>query len=220
MCSAASLVCWIMVCGPSFNSCPRILHLLKRLWSFGYVFPQETARDVHPQFSLEITGRSGAPLCVISCSCQQKALMACCFSLPLQALPMWSLLPVLLPALRAKEPRCHALQRQAFQVWLLWARLRWCHNTQQPHPDTHWGKALQVSTWSQRLLPAEIREGNALLLLTSVTSTRQRFPWKPRSDQELKHLVVLLKSEFIRIWFWVSWKPCTIFHSLMIPWLF
>lgn len=168
----------------------------------------------------KLLGRSGAPFCVFSCSWQQKALMACCFFLPLQALPVWSLLPVLLPAFRAEEPCCHALQRQAFQVWLLRACLRWCHNTQQPHPDTHWGKALQVSTWSQQLLPAVIREGNALLLLTSVTSTRQRFPGKPRSDHEVKLLVVLLKSEFIWVWFWVSWKPCTIFCSLMKPWLF
>lgn len=189
MCSAGSLVCWLRICGPYrflVNSCPRISCLLKRLWSFGYVFPKK-----HPEMCThgslwKLLGRSGAPFCVVCCWRQQKALMACCFSVPLQALPVRPLLPVLLPALRAEEPRCHALQWQAFQVWLLRARLRRGHDTQQSHPDTHWGKALQVSTWSQQLLPAEIREGNALLLLTGIASSCQRFPWKPRSDHEVK----------------------------------
>lgn len=68
------------------------------------------------------------------------------FPFPLQALPVWSLLAVLLAALGAEEPRGDALQRPALQVRLLRARLRRGHNTQQPHPDTHGGKALQVST--------------------------------------------------------------------------
>lgn len=204
----------------SVNSCPRVSHLLKRSWRFGYVSPKKDPEKCTHSSLWKSLGRWGAPSRMVSCSCQQKALMACCFSFPLQALPVRPLLPVFLPALRAAEPRRYALQRQAFQVWLLWACLCWCHNTQQSHPDTHWGKALQVSTWSQQLLPAEIREGNALLLLTSVTSTRQRFPWKPRSDHEVKQLVVLLKSEFIRVWVWVSWTLCTIFCSLMISWLF
>lgn len=97
--------------------------------------------------------------------------MAWCFSFQLQALPVWSLLPVFLPAFRAEEPRSYALQRQAFQVWLLRSCLCWCHNTQQSHPDTHWGKALQVSTWSQQPLPAEVRQGNTLLLFLSITAS-------------------------------------------------
>lgn len=107
--------------------------------------------------------------------------MAWCFSFPLQALPVWSLLPVLLPTFRAEEPCSYALQWQAFQVWLLWSCLCWCHNTQQSHPDTHWGKALQVSTWSQQPLPAEIKEGNALLLFTSISA-----PYQHRAEALLK----------------------------------
>lgn len=107
--------------------------------------------------------------------------MAWCFSFPLQALPVWSLLPVFLPTLRAEEPRSYALQWQTFQVWLLWSCLCWCHNPQQPHPDTHWRKALQVSTWSQQPLPADIREGHASLLFTSITS-----PYRHPADIPLK----------------------------------
>lgn len=170
----------------SFNSCPRISHLLKMLWSFGFVFCKKDPEQCTHSSLWKLLGRSGAPSLVTSCSCQQKVLMACCFSFPLQALPVWSLLPVFLPALGAEEPRRDAFQWQTFQVRLLWARLCWCHNTQQSHPDTHWGKALQVSAWSQQLLPAEIREGNALLLLTSITSTWQRFPWGKTASGAVK----------------------------------
>lgn len=86
---------------------------------------------------------------------------------------MWSLLPVFLPTFGAEEPRSYTLQRQAFQVRLLWSCLCWCHNAQQSHPDTHRGKALQVSTGSQQPLPAKIREGDASLLFTVITAPYQ-----------------------------------------------
>lgn len=147
-----SVVCWIMVSGPhrlSVNSCPRISHLLKRLWSFGCAFPkQDPKRRTHSSVWKSL-GRPGARSCVVSCSCQQKALMARCLCFPPQALPVWPLLPVLLPAVGAEEPRGDTLQWPALQVWLLRARLRRGHHAQQSHPDTHWGKALQVSAWGQ-----------------------------------------------------------------------
>lgn len=62
-----------------------------------------------------------------------------------QTLSVWPLLAVLFPAVRTEEPRGHSLQWPAFQVWLLWPCLCWGHHPQQPHPDPHWRKALQVS---------------------------------------------------------------------------
>lgn len=129
--------------------------------------------------------------------------MAWFFSFPLQALPVWSLLPVFLSTFRAEEPCSYTLQWQAFQVWLLWSCLCWCHNTQQSHPDTHWWKALQVSTWSQHPLPAEIREWNALLLFTGITAPyqhMQKLPWKPRSDHQIKPLWYDWNQNWIRLY--------------------
>ena len=59
---------------------------------------------------------------------------------------MWPLLAVLLPTVGAAEPRGHTLKRPALQVRLLRPSLCWSHYTQQPHPHTHWGEAIQVST--------------------------------------------------------------------------
>lgn len=63
----------------------------------------------------------------------------------LQTIPVWTLLPVLLPAVGAAQPCRHSLQRPALQVWLLWPGICRSHHSQQPHPDTHWGEAIQVS---------------------------------------------------------------------------
>lgn len=85
MCSAGSLVFWIMVCGPhrlSVNSHPRISHLLKRFWSFGYAIPKRDPEKCTHKSLCKRLGRSGAPSRVVSWLHQQKALMACrsCFS--------------------------------------------------------------------------------------------------------------------------------------------
>lgn len=124
-----------------------ISHLLKRSRSFGYVSPKKATEKCTRSSLWKLLGRTDVPAHIVSCSRQQKALTAPCFSFPLQAIPVWSLLPVFLPTFGAEEPRSYTLQRQAFQVWLLWSCLCWCHNSQQSHPDTHWGEALQVSTW-------------------------------------------------------------------------
>uniref|UniRef100_A0A3B5QC15 PR/SET domain 6 n=1 Tax=Xiphophorus maculatus TaxID=8083 RepID=A0A3B5QC15_XIPMA len=63
---------------------------------------------------------------------------------PRQAVPVWPLLPVLLAAVGAEEPRGDALQRPALQVRILRPRLRRCHHPQQPHPDAHRREAVQV----------------------------------------------------------------------------
>lgn len=145
----------------SGDSCASILHLLKKSWRFGYVSPKKTPKNC-PRSSLwKFLGRPDVPAHVVFDLGWQGSLTAWCFPFPLQALPVRPLLPVFLAAIGAEEPRRYALQWQAFQVWLLWPGLCWCYYTQQPHPDTHWGKALQVSTWSQQHLPAVIREGSA-----------------------------------------------------------
>lgn len=62
-----------------------------------------------------------------------------------QAVPVWPLLPVLLPAVRLEEPRGDALQRPALQMWILRPSVRRRHNAQQPHTHPHRGEAVQVS---------------------------------------------------------------------------
>lgn len=70
-----------------------------------------------------------------------------------QTLSVWSLLPVVFTTIWAAEPRGHSLQWSAFQVWLLWSRLRRGHHPQQPHPNPHWRKTLQVSrAWPWNLV--------------------------------------------------------------------
>lgn len=62
-----------------------------------------------------------------------------------QTIPVWPLLPVLLPAIRSEEPRGDALKRQTLQMWILWPCVRWGYHTQQPHTHAHRGEAVQVS---------------------------------------------------------------------------
>lgn len=142
-----------------------------------------------PRSSLwKFLGRSDAPVHVIFDLGWQSSLTAWYFPFPLQALPVRPLLPVFLAAIGAEEPRRYALQWQAFQVWLLRPGLCWCYNTQQPHPDTHWGKALQVSTWSQQHLPAVIRrEVHSCCSLAPpvCTSTWERLSGKPWPDKSI-----------------------------------